>query len=335
MGMHATALLKDPSKSKTGPVVVLPGSERSLKHAVVEALAEIVLGADEDAAPTRFAGPDTDLKTVRDELQTISMWGDRRLVIVEDASDFVSQNRAGLEKYLEKPAKKSVLVLVVQSWPKNTRLAKAVAKIGLVVDCGPLKGGQLIHWIQETARDRHGKQLTRDAAALLSELAGTNIGLLEQELSKLAAYVGDRSRISVGDVQTLVGGWKAETTWAMLGALRDDDLGMALTHLEKLLTAGEAPQKILGGIGFVFRKLAYATELARQGMPLNGALRQAGVFPRDVAASASYLRGIGRARAEQILHWLLEADGNLKGGSQLPIRLQLERLLVQLSGKIP
>ncbi len=333
--MKVTAFLKAPQRQEIGPVVALHGPGRYLKHAALEAVSRRVLGADDvDIAQTRFSGKDIDLKTVCDELRTISMWGDRRLVVVEDADEFVSANRVGLEKYLEKPAPKSVLVLLVKSWPKTTRLVKAVSRVGLDLQCEELTSGELLRWLVENCQDEFGKQLTRDAAMLMVESAGTDLSLLDQELSKLAAYVGDRRQIDPEDVRAIVGGWKAETTWAMTGAVRDGKLGLALVCLDKLLVAGEAPQRILGGISFVFRRLAQATEIARQGTSLKSALQQAGVFPREITASARYLRRIGRPCAEKIYTWLLEADGNLKGNSRTPQRVQLEHLLIRLSGKV-
>ena len=339
--MHATEYLKAPEKHETGPVVALYGSERYLKHAALAALVGQVLGAsggaeeqgDDELGLVRFNGKDADLKTVRDELSLVSMWGERRLVVVDDADEFVTKNRAGLESYLDKPAKKSVLVLNVKSWPKTTRLAKGVAKSGLDLECSELSGAALQRWIADVAKEKHAKQFERDAAALLVELAGSDLALLDQEIAKLASYAGERTKITSDDVTRLVGGWKAETTWAMTNAVRDGQIGDALACLDKLLYAGEAPQKLLGGINFVFRKFANATELTAEGVPLPGALQQAGVFPRDVGASSTYLRRIGRPRAEQISNWLLTADSNLKGGSRTADRLELEELLVKLSGK--
>src|ERR1700721_2372502 len=106
------------------------------------------------------------------------MWCDRGLVIVYGADRFVSQYREGLEKYLGHPARKSVLVLDVKSWPKTTRLAKAGAKIGLDIECSPLSGAELVKWLIETARTEHGKTLSRDSASLIRELAGEDLGLL-------------------------------------------------------------------------------------------------------------------------------------------------------------
>ena len=333
--MHATAFLKAPQDKPTGAIVVLSGTERSLKLDALAALMPLVCGdGSDDSSATKFDGKDADLKSVRDELQTDSMFGDRRVVLVENADDFVSENRSALEKYLEKPSKKSLLVLDVGSFPKTTKLFKAVDKLGLLIECTELEGPELTRWIQATVKERFGKQITRDAAMLLPELAGTHLGLLDQEIEKVAAYAGERPQLDSEDVRKVVGGWKAETTWVMLNAVRDGQLSFALSNLDKLLTAGEPPMKLLGGISFVFRKLATATELSRQGTPLSAALKQAGVFPRDIAAAESYLRRIGRPNAEQISRWLLETDLNLKGGARTSERLMLEQLFLKLSGKL-
>ena len=331
--MHAADYLKSPEKHGKAPVIVLHGSEWSLKLSAIQAITKIVLGSDDDELSlTRFAGKEAELREVRDELLTVSMFADSRVVVVEEADEFITKYRPGLEDYADKPSQSSVLVLDCKSWRKNTKLAKKLAAGGLEIECSELTGGRLVKWIIDEAADAHQKQLSRDAAALLIELAGAGLGLLGQELSKLAAYVGTADRITPEDVRALVGGWKAETTWTMTGAIRDGNVPLALSCLDQLLTAGEAPQKLLGGINFVFKKLTRATEVSRTGTPLNVALKQCGVFPRDVDASAGYLRRIGRPRAEKLLARLVQADADLKGASRLPDRLQMERLLLDLSG---
>jgi DNA polymerase-3 subunit delta len=292
--MHAVEFLKD-AAAAIPPVVALTGPERHFKQQALARLRTLIIG-DDDSSLSRFTGRDADLQSVTDELRTVSMWGDRRLVIVDDADDFVSKHRGQLEKYVDAPAKKSVLVLDVGTWVKTTRLAKQVAAKGLEIACSELKGGALFKWLQDAATEIYAVKLDRDAAALLVELIGEEPGMLDSELSKLSTYVGDRKRIAVDDVRSLVGGWRTETTWFMTDAVRDGHVGDALVALEQLLTAGEAPQKLLGGIGVVFRKLATAVEIARL-KPLDQALRDAGVFPQSLGPSHAYLRRLGRANA--------------------------------------
>src|SRR5690606_29196770 len=106
---------------------------------------------------------DIELKTIRDELLTVSMFAPKRVIVVEDADEFVSRHRAGLEEYLEHPARQSVLILDVKSWPKNTRLAKRLPDCGIDVDCGELQGAKLNDWLATELREEYGKQLSRDA----------------------------------------------------------------------------------------------------------------------------------------------------------------------------
>lgn len=330
--MHATEFLAEHKTMPEVPVLVVFGGERYLKLEVLKlALGEADGAGDDDTSLTRIAGRDADLRSVCDELLTISMFGDRRVVLVEDADDFVSAHRAGLEKYVAQPAKTSVLILDVKSWPKNTKLAKATAKCGLNIECSELKGAALSKWLIRTAKRQHEKTIDSETAALVIQLAGDSLGLLQQELEKLAALVGDADTITQEDVVRVVGGWRIETTWAMLDAIRDGKLDSALRDLDKLMLAGDAPQKILGGLIFTFRKFATATEIARQTRDLPGALRSAGVFPNAIAPAERYLKRLGFDRASQLFQWMIEADANLKGGSRVDPKRQLEALFVKLA----
>ena len=333
--MHATAFLKAPDEAELPGVIVIHGPEVWLKQESLRAVTDrLTREAGEDAMISRFGGNDAELKTVVDELRTISMWGDGRVVVVDDGDPFVSNYRSGLESYIKAPAKHSTLILVVKTWPKNTRLAKAVAKSGLNLECAELKGAALTQFLTDSAGEC-GKRLSRAAAAVLIELAGPEPGQLSQEIAKLAAYVGDRDRISEEDIRAVVGGWSTQTAFAMIDALIAGRLPVALELLDQLLSAGEAPQKILGAISFSLRRLAAGTENARQGMSLREALTKAAVFRNRIDEANTYLRRIGRPRAERFLQNLVTTDANLKGDSRATGRLELEQLLVRLSGRLP
>lgn len=335
--MHATDFLKDPKQHAHVGIAVLCGTETHLRSKSRTALVQVLCGEgggeDSDLGLTVFTGKDADFKSVSDELLTVSMFGDQRVVVIEDADDFVSKFRTQLERYVEKPGKKATLILDVKSWPKNTKLAKKVVTTnGLTIECSELTGASLYRWIVDLAASQYEKKLSKDAAVIMVDLAGSSLGLLGQEVEKLANYVGAIDRITPEDVRTLVGGWKAETTWVMLNAARDGKINQALEALEKLLIAGEAPQRILGGINHTFRKISNATEASREGKPLSAAIKDAGVFYKEVGPVERYMRMMGRPRAERILHLLAKADRNMKGGSRMPERIQMEQLLIALSG---
>ena len=114
------------------------GAEAFLRRQVILGLRSAVLGGDEgDFSLRTFAGRGTLLRDVLEELATVAMFGGSRLVVVEDADDFVAHYREELEACVATPQGSGVLVLELESLPSNTRLYKAVAAAGLGLDCGP------------------------------------------------------------------------------------------------------------------------------------------------------------------------------------------------------
>src|SRR5262249_55405710 len=153
--------------------------------------------------------------TVMDDLSTRPFLSPRRLVIVEDADPFVSAERARLEKYvaaLDSAPETGVLVLDVKTWAATTKLAKAVPD-GMVVACRTPATHTLPEWCVRRCAAQSGKQLGGAAARLLVDLVGPEMGQLDQELTKLASYVGTAPRIEAEDVDKLVGRSRMENVW--------------------------------------------------------------------------------------------------------------------------
>jgi DNA polymerase-3 subunit delta len=94
---------------------------------------------------------------------------------------------------------------------------------------------------------------------------------------------------------------------------------------------------VLAQISASLRRLAAATRLVFQAEAaghraiLSEALAQAGVRPFVIQKVERQLRRLGRARGSRLYRWLLEADLDLKGDSEMPPRLILERLILQLA----
>src|SRR5207248_3170351 len=96
-----------------------------------------------------------------------------------------------------------------------------------------------------------------------------------------------------------------------------------------VLGQGEKPIAILGAFSWQLRKLGQAMRLTGNGTPLNAAISRAGLFKAREAEQ--FLKHLGRRRAYRLFDWLLECDLGLKGESELPPRVQLERLVVRLA----
>ncbi len=279
---------------------------------------------------TTVSGETATFAAVRDELETLPFLAPRRLVVVEDADTFVSDHRPALEKYVVKPAATGVLVLDVKTWPATTRLSKMIDQAATIVCKGPASY-RIPDWCVKWASSQHGKQLSVQGAHLLVELVGADMGLLDQELNKLALYVGTANRIDVDDVDKLVGHSRAENTWKIFDAIGNAKVGEALKMVGRLLDQGEDPIGLLGAFSWQLRRLAQAARRAQQGKPLSVALQEVGFKPFALQGPEQQIRHLGLRRLGKLYDWLLEMDLDLKGSSQLSPRILLERLVVRLA----
>jgi DNA polymerase-3 subunit delta len=333
--MDVFAFLERPPASPQ-PVYVLHGDEDFLKRQALGAIKKLVLGEGDDAfAFSTHAGDRASYADVRDELDTVPFLCPRRLVVVENADPFVTQWRSLLEKYVGQPSQRGVLVLDVRTWPATTRLAKQVPASATLVCKAPALH-RLPAWCTAWAQSQYGKQLTPAAAQLLVDLVGAEMGQLDQELNKLAIYVGKGPRIDVAEVDQLVGRSRAAEVFKIFDALGSGNTAAALAILQRLFDQGNDPVAILSGpFSWHLRRLAQAARLARHGLTLAAALERVGVPPFGRASCEQQLRRLGPRRAGQLYDWLLEADLGLKGSSQLSPRTLLERLIIRLARPRP
>ncbi len=264
------------------PVYAVYGKNR---RAVIDKMHEITAvvlqGADLQMALDEVEGPRAVLADVLDGLRTAAFLAPRRLVIVKQADDFISRYRKQLEDYLDKPADTGVLLLIADSFPGNTRLAKKVAKIGQVFACEQVKPRDLPRYLTNYAANNFGLKLDYNAARLLMELGGDDSALLICELEKIAAYMavpaqgnaanntnnrqtaGQASKhsalITTDVIELLVGNNRSYNVFAVIDAMTAGKPKDALERLDKMLSQDkQAEFKSVGAFAWYFRRLYQA-----------------------------------------------------------------------------
>jgi len=163
------------------PVYALVGPDPFLQ---LLKLAEILRDHPKDAQRIDADGERAELADVLDELRSFAMFGGRKVVVVRDAGAFLTRFREPLEEYVAAPSDNATLVLRLPSLPKTQRIAKAIDKVGRIENCDPPR--DLARWASDRARSAHKITLEPDAARLLVELVGEDLGRLDNELAKLA-----------------------------------------------------------------------------------------------------------------------------------------------------
>lgn len=321
-------------KGKPPPCVVVFGDDEFLRREGRLRVRQWVLGPEPDEfALTTYAGDACDYRTLHDELFTQPFTGDCRFVIVEDADKFVTTYRKQLERLVQAPSAVGVLLLDVRTWTSTTLLAKAVESQGLALEANSPKIQHTPSWCVKWAQSRHQKKITREAAEWLVDLVGAHLGLLDQELAKLATFVGARPEIERKDVDRLVAGTRAETGFLLLESAMSGQLARTMEMLDRQLATGESPDGIYYMVAWQLRRLTQVARRIVAGLNPAAAMQEAGVASFATGITMDQLRHLGRPRMLLMYRRILQTELDLKGGSCLPPRTVLERLLVDLAVK--
>lgn len=212
------ALLRNLKKGAFDSVYLLQGDEDVLKDEAVRALLAATLdpSARDFNLDARFAA-DLDAETLHALVNTPPMLAERRVVVVRGAEQIgkrKSKLRDELLRYLAAPNPTTVLVLIVSAGeePDAELLTAGVAAVTLE----PLPPERVTRWVAHRASQLK-LTLAPDAAALLVEAVGNDLGALATELDKLAALAGDRPA-TTADVTALVGVRHGETVHDLVEA---------------------------------------------------------------------------------------------------------------------
>jgi DNA polymerase-3 subunit delta len=331
--MDALDFLKKSSR-KLEPLYVVHGDESLLKRACIKAIRHAALGDDDDeGAISVVSGDATTLAAVFDELETAPFFTPKRVVLVDSAETFVSQNRAALETRVTRLPAQSVLILDVKTWTATTRLAKIVPATQTLA-CKAPAAFKLPTWCVDWCASFLNKTLANAAAALLVELVGSDLGLLDQELRKLATFVGTRRTIETSDVDQLVGQQRAENTFKIFDAIGQGNAREALVIVGRLFDQGEDAFRLAGAFTWQLRRVAQTHRLMQSGLTAAAALAQVGVPPFGARSVEQMLRHLGPKRLDRLYPQLLRLNMGLRGDNPLPPRVQFERLVIWLARRV-
>lgn len=343
--LHAFDFLqqKDPISSR---VIVAFGDEPFLKAEVNKKIRQSLLaGEDDDINLVKLTGQAT-YSEVADELDTISLFGGGlpRVVVVSEADGFISDNRDLIEKLVDKPSTQGFLILDVSSWRSNTRLYKAIDKKGLQIDCRPpqlrksVDTGKMAKWASKWAKSQHQIKIKPAVVEHMMDLTGIELGIVDQNLAKLALYFDAKTEITDEAIDELIGGWQTKSIYQIIENVIYGHTGPALSQLNRLFDNGEAPQALFGQIAWSLRRFAMAFDEAqryrRHGKRLNvdDVIANAGFRPYEKSKAVEQLGKIGREKGYDFYRLLLECDLAMKSSHASPrrARLALEKLVFDL-----
>ncbi len=317
--MHATAL-------NVQLVYAVVGRDPFLRREMLDRILGALAGEMDTLGPARFDGSQARPAEVLDEVRTMSLLGSRRVVVVDTADPFITANRSALERYCSAPAETGSLILLCDTMPKNTRLHRIISDKGSVIRCEAPRGRGIVSWIMNRARSSYGKQVNSSAAAKLVDHVGDALGSLDAELAKLAAYVGERSEVTLADIDALTGHHREEKVFAVTDAMAALDPVAALRNWEQVLaTDRAAPGRAIAGLAWGVRQLLEARRDFSDGVSI-GVLGQR--MRTDPGLLRRRLERVTVEQLEQQQRDLLGADLAVKTGGST-VDLAVEKFIVK------
>ena len=294
------------------PVYALVGSDAFLQ---LQKLGDVLKLLPPGVQRVDVEGERAELANVLDELRSFAMFGGGKLVVVRDADEFITRYREQLEAYVAHPSDSATLVLRLPSLPKNQRIYKAIAAKGEIFECDPPK--DLARWAADRAKSGHKISLTPDAARMLADLIGDDLGRIDNELAKLAIDVDDAKKpVGPDKIAATVAFQREQEMWDMTNELAAGNAAAALRRWRQLVQLDTSAEfRAVTWLGMWLENVRKALALRRKGVGGFAICQQLRIWPRDIQEPfIKTAERLGEAGAKEALDLLTEIDHQSKTG---------------------
>jgi len=338
-------LLARLAKGKPIPGILLVGADRYLRDLCCRKLVDAYVAEGmRDWGVRKFSADDDDVSTILGHAQSMPMLAPQQVIFVSDVEAWDrlgDESRDALVKqiseYLDDPAPFTVLVFEAAALDQRMRLAKLFAEktvtVSVELSSDPAERARLAMPLSLEMSKELGADLEHGAAEELCDILNGELAAIRTEIEKLAAYVGERRKITRADVDLLVISARKYEVWDLADMLAARQPARALEFLDSLLKEGEAPAQLLGALAWMYRKLLEAQELPPGTAGWQAASRLK--MRSDAAESAvRQSRKFPRSQLTNGLAALYEADSRLKSGGTNQ-RAVMEFLVSQLASPAP
>ncbi len=251
-------------KGDIAPAYAIFGDEAFLVSQSLSLIKKVALkGVDVNLSLSEYSGKDIAGGELIDELMTTPLlgFGNRRLVIVEDASLLMENGKAKMKEYFKKPSRHAVLVLVsekMDAWVK-----KLSENVMVTVECKKMKDYQLSAWLIKRVKF-YKKEITPPAAKIVVDETGNNLALMENHIAKLLTYIDEREIIDERDVIEIVFDCKKQSIFELTEALANKDAAGALKILDRLIAMGTDFIPIIATLAWQIKKLWNARRIVNE-----------------------------------------------------------------------
>jgi DNA polymerase-3 subunit delta len=340
---------------KLKPAYVFVGDEAFFRKQCREAILQHLVPADmRDFSLYEFDLGETELSEVLDRARTPSLMAPFQVFFVRGVKNLYGHGSHqdefdAIRDYVKHPNPDAVVVFIADhiSIPADVRrmeltdrdryerIRDTLGQYCGIVELARVEESDAVRWAVDSSAAESVK-LEMDAARELVDALGGDMMLIAAELEKLSLYVGEKKRITLGDVETMVLAAKQRSLYELTDAISSRDRIRALEVLQAILSTSEGEEAAIGHLYMLaktFRQmLVIAEKNVRDSRALWQVLWQGFRVPpfaaEDVIRQARRFKS--RRDLTRALRLIARADLELRS-SPPSKRLVLEKLVLDLT----
>ena len=336
---------------------VFVGDEAFFRKRFRDAILEHLVPSDlRDFGFFEFDLAENDLAEVLDRARTPSLMAPFQVFFVRGVKNLFGrgsneQKLAALEDYCKNPNPDALLVFVadhisipadvrrmeMQDKERYQRIRETMGQYCGIVELARVQEGEAVRWISDYCAGRGaGVKIEADGARELVDALGSDMMMISNELEKMILYVGEKKRITLADVETMVLAAKQRSLYELTDAISSKQRVRALEVLNAILMSGEGEEAAIGYIYLLaktFRQMLVILERnVRDQRMLWAALWQGFRVPPfaadDIIKQARRYKS--RRELTRAIRLVAKADLALRS-NPVSKRMVLERLVMDLT----
>jgi DNA polymerase III subunit delta len=250
---------------KLRPAYVLVGDESFFRRRCREAVLNHLVPADlRDFSVYEFDLGETNIHEILERARTPSLMAAFQVFFVTGVKTLYGRGShdkefEAIERYVKSPNPDALLIFIADhiSIPADVRrmemtdrdryerLRETLGEYCAMVELARVEESDAVRWVIE-AGAQQGVKVDQDAARELVDALGADMMMIAGELEKLTLYVGEKKRITLGDVETLVLAAKQRSLYELTDAISSKDRTRSLEVLEAMLSTGDGEDAAIG-----------------------------------------------------------------------------------------
>ena len=260
----------------------------------------------------RFKENDLDIDKIRQNIESVSMFDEKKLIILED----VFKNKIffkDFSKYIKKNKLKDNQNIIVVLYQDGKLTGSAFkGQFSMFEEFKSLNNVETVNWLKKEI-SKNNIDINHGALIKLVSYIGNDLWQLNNEINKLDSYKNGKT-INEEDIDILVNVKIDTNIFNTLDALAKRDKKTAFKLLHEHLEQGENEIYLLSMFVYQVRTLIKLKDLIEKGTTYYDLAKKSKLHPFVIKKSSEQLNNFSLEQLKKVYHRLLEIDLELKKG---------------------